>query len=67
MKSAIKSPSSSYFTVDIVGMYTGVDLQLAEWDKVGDHPALGEVSVKRVVRIISVHERIHLKEIRYLL
>lgn len=48
-------------------MYTGVDLQLAEWDKVGDHPALGEVSVKRVVRIISVHERIHLKEIRYLL
>jgi hypothetical protein len=44
-----------------------VDLPHDAWDKAGDHPALGEVSVRQVIRIISVHERMHLKEIRRLL
>ena len=43
------------------------DLPHDAWNKVGDHPALGEVSVNQVVRIIGVHERMHLKEIRLLL
>lgn len=34
------------------------------WDRQGDHPALGRVSLKQVIRIIGVHERMHLKEIR---
>lgn len=37
------------------------------WDKQGDHPALGRVSIRQVVRVIGVHERMHLKEIRHLL
>ena len=37
------------------------------WDKRGDHPAVGEVSVNHVAKFISVHQRMHLKEIRRLL
>lgn len=37
------------------------------WDKQGEHPALGQVSVTQVVKVIGVHERMHLKEIRKLL
>jgi len=37
------------------------------WDKQGDHPALGRVSVKQVIKVIGVHERMHLKEMRRLL
>lgn len=37
------------------------------WDKKGDHPALGRISVRQVTRVIGVHERLHLKEIRRLL
>ncbi|GAB4526196.1 MAG: DinB family protein [Anaerolineae bacterium] len=36
------------------------------WDRQGEHPALGQVSVRQVIRVIGVHERMHLKEIRYL-
>jgi len=36
------------------------------WDRVGDHPALGEVDVRQVIRVIGVHERMHLKEMRHL-
>ncbi len=43
------------------------DLPHDAWDRVGDHPALGEVSVRHVIRVIGVHERMHLKEIRRLL
>ena len=32
------------------------------WDEQGDHPALGRVSVHQVIRVIGVHERMHLKE-----
>ncbi len=37
------------------------------WEKRGDHPALGEVNVRQVIKVIGVHERMHLKEIRRLL
>jgi hypothetical protein len=37
------------------------------WERGGDHPALGEVSVRQVIRVIGVHERMHLMEIRRLL
>jgi len=42
------------------------DLPQDTWDRIGDHPALGEVSVRQVIRVIGVHERMHLKEIRRL-
>jgi uncharacterized damage-inducible protein DinB len=41
-----------------------VDIPPDAWDKRGDHPALGEVSVRQVIRTIGVHERMHLKEMR---
>ncbi len=44
-----------------------VDLPHDAWDMMGDHPALGEVSVRHVIRVIGVHERMHLKEIRRLI
>ncbi len=34
------------------------------WDKKGDHPALGQISVRQVIKVIGVHERMHLKEMR---
>ncbi len=37
------------------------------WEKRGDHPALGDVSVRQVIKVIGVHERMHLKEMRNLL
>ena len=37
------------------------------WDRRGSHPALGEVSVRQVIRVIGVHERMHLKETRRLM
>lgn len=37
------------------------------WEKRGNHPALGEVSVRQVIKVIGVHERMHLKQIRWLL
>jgi uncharacterized damage-inducible protein DinB len=43
------------------------DLPQDAWDRIGDHPALGEVSVRQVIRVIGVHERMHLQEIRRLL
>jgi hypothetical protein len=44
-----------------------VDIPPHAWDRRGDHPALGEVSVQQVIRTIGVHERMHLKEVRKLL
>jgi hypothetical protein len=44
-----------------------VDIPPDAWDRRGDHPALGEVSVRQVIRTIGVHERMHLKEMRKLL
>lgn len=32
------------------------------WQKAGDHPALGHVTVEYVARIIGLHERSHLQE-----
>ena len=32
------------------------------WEKAGDHPALGHVTVEYVARVIGLHERAHLKE-----
>lgn len=32
------------------------------WEKSGDHPALGHVTVADVTRIIGLHERAHLQE-----
>lgn len=37
------------------------------WEKRGDHPALGELSVQQVIKVIGVHERMHLREMRQLL
>jgi len=37
------------------------------WDKRGNHPAVGEVSIQHIVKFIGVHQRMHLKEIRRLL
>ena len=34
----------------------------AAWTATGDHPALGHVSVEFVVRVIGIHERMHLTE-----
>ena len=42
-------------------------LRADAWDRQGQHPALGEVSVRQVIRVIGVHERMHLKEMRHLL
>ena len=39
----------------------------AAWDRRGDHPALGDVSVEQVLKVIGVHERVHLKEMCKLL
>jgi uncharacterized damage-inducible protein DinB len=39
----------------------------AAWDSRGRHPALGDVTVAQVIRIIGVHERQHTREIRRLL
>ncbi len=36
------------------------------WEKEGDHPVLGRVSVQHVLKIIGIHERMHLKEMRQL-
>ena len=38
-----------------------------DWEQRGDHPALGDISVRQVIKVIGVHERMHLKEIRKLL
>ena len=32
------------------------------WTATGDHPVLGHVSVEYVVRVIGIHERMHLTE-----
>jgi len=32
------------------------------WEKAGDHPALGHVTVEYVARVIGLHERAHLQE-----
>lgn len=37
------------------------------WEQKGHHPALDEVSVRQVVKVIGIHERMHLKDIRRLL
>jgi uncharacterized protein (TIGR03083 family) len=34
------------------------------WETKGDHPALGQISVRQVIKVIGVHERMHLKEMR---
>lgn len=34
------------------------------WDKKGIHPALGELTVLGAVKVIGLHEKMHLKEIR---
>jgi hypothetical protein len=43
------------------------DLPHDAWGRIGDHSALGEVSVRQVIRVIGVHERMHLNEIRRLI
>jgi len=43
------------------------DLEGEALDREGLHPALGETTVLRVFRIIPIHERWHLKDIRQLL
>ncbi len=37
------------------------------WEITGNHAALGEVSVRQVVKIIGMHERGHLKDMRAVL
>jgi hypothetical protein len=37
------------------------------WEMEGEHPALGRVSVRQVVKVIGVHERMHLQEMHKLL
>ena len=32
------------------------------WEKAGDHPALGHVTIEYVARVIGLHERAHLQE-----
>jgi hypothetical protein len=34
----------------------------AAWSLTSDHPALGHVTVEYVVRVIGIHERMHLTE-----
>ncbi len=43
------------------------DLEGEALDRQGLHPALGETTVFKVLRIIPIHERWHLKDIRQLL
>jgi uncharacterized damage-inducible protein DinB len=43
------------------------DLEGEALDREGLHPALGETTVLRVFRIIPIHERWHLKDIKQLL
>jgi uncharacterized damage-inducible protein DinB len=43
------------------------DLEDEALDRQGLHPALGETTVLKVFRIIPIHERWHLKDIRQLL
>ena len=43
------------------------DLENEALDRQGLHPALGETAVLKVFRIIPIHERMHLKDIRQLL
>ena len=43
------------------------DLENETLDRQGLHPALGETTVLKVFRIIHIHERWHLKDIRQLL
>jgi uncharacterized damage-inducible protein DinB len=44
-----------------------LDLEDEALDRQGLHPALGETTVLKVFRIIPIHERWHLKDIRQLL
>jgi uncharacterized damage-inducible protein DinB len=43
------------------------DLENEALDHQGLHPALGETTVLKIFRIIPIHERMHLKDIRQLL
>ena len=43
------------------------DLEGEALDREGLHPALGETTVLRVFRIVPIHERWHLKDIKQLL
>ncbi len=43
------------------------DLEDEALDREGLHPALGEIAVLKVFRIIPIHERWHLKDIKQLL
>jgi uncharacterized damage-inducible protein DinB len=43
------------------------DLENEALDRQGHHPALGETTVLKVFRIIPIHERWHLKDIKQLL
>ncbi|MFB0536845.1 MAG: DinB family protein, partial [Anaerolineae bacterium] len=43
------------------------DLEDEAFDRQGLHPVLGETTVLKVFRIIPIHERWHLKDIRQLL
>jgi hypothetical protein len=43
------------------------DLEDEALDRQGLHPALGETTVLKVFRVIPIHERWHLKDIRQLL
>jgi hypothetical protein len=33
------------------------------WEKQGIHPALGDLSVLGAIKVIGLHEKMHLKEI----
>jgi len=43
------------------------DLEEEALDRQGLHPALSETNVLKIFRIIPIHERMHLKDIRQLL
>jgi hypothetical protein len=43
------------------------DLEDEALDRQGLHPALSETNVLKIFRIIPIHERMHLKDIRQLL
>lgn len=43
------------------------DISAEKWLLEGNHPALGPVTVRQVVKIIGVHEKMHLRDIQAVL
>lgn len=42
-------------------------ISAADWQKEGDHPALGRIAVRQVAKIIGVHEKMHLRDMQSVL